>query len=125
MPLVRCQKDGKSGWGVQNVKGSCFVGNGAKRKALRQLAAVEISKHQRAKADAAKPVEFLDALVEAIAANYKEEELDNLFNDEYVLIYDSLGRYVAGNAAAKSCKYIPLSYSKDRLVNVEWPIKDD
>lgn len=124
MPIMKCSNDGKSGYKYGD-SGHCYTGPGAKKKAAKQGAAIEISKHQRAKADTEKPVEFLDALVEAIAANYKEEELDSLFSNEHVLIYDSLGRYVAGNAAAKSCKYIPLSYPSDRLVNIEWPIKDD
>lgn len=121
---MKCSNDGKSGYKYGD-SGHCYTGPGAKKKAAKQGAAIEISKHSKARAEAEKPVEFLDALISAIAANYQEEEIDGLLDSENVLIYDALGRYVAGNAAAKSCKYIPLSYSKDRLVNVEWPIKDD
>ena len=35
MPIVRCTKDGKSGWKVKNTN-NCWTGPGAKRKAYLQ-----------------------------------------------------------------------------------------
>lgn len=45
MPLMKCQKDGESGykWGES---GTCYVGQDAREKALKQGRAIEASKHQ-------------------------------------------------------------------------------
>ena len=46
MPVQKCSKDGKSGykWGDS---GHCYTGPGAKKKALKQGQAIEISKHAK------------------------------------------------------------------------------
>jgi hypothetical protein len=46
MPLKRCQKDKKPGWKWGDT-GRCFVGRGARAKALRQGRAIEVSKMRR------------------------------------------------------------------------------
>lgn len=54
MPLNQCTKDGKSGWRWGNQ--TCYTGPGAKKKAAKQGAAIEIQKH-KTKANLS---EFLD-----------------------------------------------------------------
>lgn len=40
MPIVRCTKDGKSGWKVKNTN-NCWTGPGAKRRAYLQWYAID------------------------------------------------------------------------------------
>ena len=60
MPLKKCTKDGKSGW--QYGSGTCYVGSDAKKRALRQMAAI--------KANASEIIEELT-----------KDELDELLGD--------------------------------------------
>lgn len=46
MPIMRCQKDGKSGYKF-GPSGTCFTGPGAKEKARKQGAAIKISQQSR------------------------------------------------------------------------------
>lgn len=48
MPLMRCRKSGENGykWGSDGV---CYIGTGAKEKALEQGRAIEASKSKRNK----------------------------------------------------------------------------
>ena len=43
MPLKKCQRDGKDGW-KWGDEGHCYIGEGAKEKALTQGRAIEASK---------------------------------------------------------------------------------
>lgn len=49
MPLMKCSKNGKSGW-KWGDSGTCYVGPNGRKKALQQGAAIEISKKKRGKA---------------------------------------------------------------------------
>lgn len=48
MPLIRCRKDGKSGW-KWNSAGKCYTGGGAKLKAQKDGGVVERPKKKRRK----------------------------------------------------------------------------
>lgn len=50
MPLEKCSRDGQSGWKVHNAN-TCFIGKDAKKRALKQLQAIEINKHSHGKRD--------------------------------------------------------------------------
>ena len=45
MPVIRCQKNGKNGWKVENTN-NCFIGPDAKKKAERQLRAIKINQNK-------------------------------------------------------------------------------
>lgn len=49
MPVQKCTKDGQSGWQWGNQ--TCYTGPGAKKKAIKQGVAIEISKHNKGKAN--------------------------------------------------------------------------
>lgn len=74
MPLMKCSKDGKSGWKFGD-SGHCYIGPGAKKQAARQGAAIEISKKQRG---------------EASSENFQEliEELDFVEKTDLTLAYN-------------------------------------
>lgn len=42
MPLMRCKEDGRNGWKYSD-SGKCYVGPGAKKKAIRQGIAIQES----------------------------------------------------------------------------------
>lgn len=46
MPLMRCTKNGKSGW-KWGKSGKCYTGPGAKKKATKQGRAVKASQARR------------------------------------------------------------------------------
>ena len=63
MPIMKCQKDGKSGY-KYGESGHCYTGPGAREKARKQGQAIEISKH---KAERTHDIvrELVDAIVNA------------------------------------------------------------
>ena len=61
MPLMRCTKDGESGWKF-GESGHCYTGEGAKEKAAKQGQAIEISKHANAETKPGILTSFLNAL---------------------------------------------------------------
>jgi hypothetical protein len=48
MPVMRCKKDGKSGWKF-GKSGKCFTGKDAKKKAAEQGRAIKASQSRRGK----------------------------------------------------------------------------
>lgn len=48
MPLMKCTNNGVSGW-KYGESGHCYTGPGAKKKAIKQGQAIEISKHKKGK----------------------------------------------------------------------------
>jgi len=61
MPIQKCTKNGKSGykWGKS---GTCYVGPGAREKALKQGRAIEISKRSKSRM-----VQILESIAEVLA----------------------------------------------------------
>lgn len=49
MPIMKCNKDGKSGY-KYGESGHCYTGPDAKKKAAKQGQAIEISKHSKGEA---------------------------------------------------------------------------
>lgn len=58
MPLMKCQKDGKSGW-KYGPEGHCYTGPDAKQQATKQGQAIEISRHKKAKSNLSPIQKFL------------------------------------------------------------------
>jgi len=46
MPLMKCTKDGKSGW-KYGKSGTCYTGKGAREKALKQMRAIKANQNKK------------------------------------------------------------------------------
>lgn len=69
MPIMRCQKNGKSGF-KYGESGACYTGPGAREKAKKQGQAIEISKHKQS----AEQHNIFRKVVEAVVNVEKKDE---------------------------------------------------
>jgi hypothetical protein len=129
MPIVRCNKNGKSGWKYQNTN-TCYVGPGAKKKAIKQGVAIELSRKRQFEGSAHfdsiyAEQDFIDALIVALSGVCKtEDDADKYLDNPNTHLYDSKGIHVAGANSVEAGPALALLCTTDKLTNVEWPIND-
>lgn len=86
MPLVKCSKNGASGWKWGHNNNSCFTGPHGKRDAIKQAIVIEGGPEKFKKAIKSEGSEIIEEFEQAVAELIDEGKIDryDYFTEAYI-----------------------------------------